>query len=70
MGGFHKGYLLKSAPLRLTLGIVSAVLGLYAMWFSWISVYLGGEIVWMNMMALGIIMVILGVRLIVLGGKG
>ena len=63
-------YLLKSDPLRLTLGIVSAVLGLYTMWFSWISVYLGGEMVWMTMMALGTIVVILGVRLIVLGGKG
>ena len=64
-----KGHLLKSDPLRLTLGIVSAVLGLYAMWFSWVSIYLGGEMVWVSMIALGIIAVILGVRLIVLGAK-
>jgi hypothetical protein len=55
--------------MRLSSGIVGSVITLCAIWFAWVIVYLGGAMGWLSLMALGVLLLILSVRLIVLGAR-
>ena len=55
--------------MRLSSGIVGSVIALCAIWFAWVIVYLGGATGWLGLMALGVLLLVLSVRLIVLGAR-